>query len=192
MEIKGYLWKCEFEDSFGQQKSEYLISETDTITSATSLYRKESINNLELCDGSDIYFICGATASFEAVKRVDYNRSKKITLYCKKDETNTHVNVIEVESAVYDSSFIPNITGDIYEFIFPNGQTQVMEVGKEYVAKDFDGTEETLVFDGIFAGDFDESDNLVGIKPSAKGQCGSIVFYKDVFTGEMREQDGLC
>ena len=76
--FKGYLWKIDCTTETGVRRSTYLVSETETINSATSFYRVENLHfdpdsdTPRVC--KDGIYICGVTSTTEEVMQIDYNK----------------------------------------------------------------------------------------------------------------------
>lgn len=84
--LKGYLWKIDLTDETGVRGSGYLVSETETISSATSFYRVLNYNfdpdsdTPYMCQNAGHYHICGVTSTTEEVMQIDYNKRPCFTV----------------------------------------------------------------------------------------------------------------
>jgi hypothetical protein len=170
------------------------VSETEAITSGTPLYLVDgshfNIDNINLCDGENKYYICGATATFEEDNRVNYNKGKRIIVYCKyRDKPFDHQH-FDITSIICDESFIPDAAGNTYEFRLANGTVQEYVVGEEYTYEEL-GETVHVVFNGAFHGVIDQNE-LVGIRPSEEVNCGSVALVRDSWTKKLTEVGGTC
>ena len=192
--LNVYVWKCEYTDEYGTAKVDYLVSETEAITSGTPLFKVDGrdfdIDNINLCDDGDNHYICGATATFEEDNRVNYNKGKRIIIHCKYRDRPFDYQHFDITSIICDESFIPDAAGNTYEFRLANGTVQEYVVGEEYTYEEW-GETVHVVFNGAFHGVIDQNE-LVGIRPSEEVNCGSVALVRDSWTKKLIEVGGTC